>query len=73
MTDDGVIAVLADVHGNRWALEAVLADALGAGAGRFVDLGDCVMGPLDPRGSAERRRGCGAGQRRRATPTGSSR
>jgi predicted phosphodiesterase len=54
MTDDGVIAVLADVHGNRWALEAVLADARAAGARRFVDLGDCVMGPLDPRGSAER-------------------
>jgi predicted phosphodiesterase len=60
MADDGVIAVLADVHGNVWALEAVLADARAAGARRFVDLGDCVMGPLDPGRSAERLMGLGA-------------
>ena len=60
MSDDGVIAVLADVHGNRWALEAVLADARAAGAARFADLGDCVMGPLAPRGSAERLMDLGA-------------
>jgi hypothetical protein len=60
VADDGLIAVLADVHGNRWALEAVLADARAAGARRFVDLGDCAMGPLDPRGSAERLMDLGA-------------
>lgn len=54
------IAVLADIHGNRWALEAVLADAHGAGARRFVDLGDCLAGPLDPRGTAERLMALGA-------------
>jgi predicted phosphodiesterase len=60
MGDDGLVAVLADVHGNRWALEAVLADARAAGARRFVDLGDCVTGPLDPRGSTERLMDLGA-------------
>lgn len=54
------LAVLADVHGNRWALDAVLADAEAAGAARFVDLGDCVSGPLDPRGTAERLMALGA-------------
>jgi predicted phosphodiesterase len=54
MTGTAPIAVLADIHGNRWALDAVLADARRAGARRFVDLGDCVAGPLDPRGTAER-------------------
>jgi predicted phosphodiesterase len=45
-------AVLADVHGNRWALEAVLADARGAGAARFADLGDSLDGPLEPERTA---------------------
>jgi len=48
------VAVIADVHGNRWALDAVIADARALGATRFLDLGDCVSGPLDPRGTAER-------------------
>jgi len=48
------LAVLADVHGNRWALEAVLEDADRAGVQRFIDLGDCVAGPLDPSGTARR-------------------
>src|ERR1035441_8755 len=50
----GPLAVLADVHGTRWALEAVLEDADRAGAQRFIDLGDCVAGPLDPCGTARR-------------------
>lgn len=41
MSDAGPIAVPADVHGNRWAPEAVLAEARSTGAHRFVDLGDC--------------------------------
>jgi diadenosine tetraphosphatase ApaH/serine/threonine PP2A family protein phosphatase len=43
------IAVLADIHGNVLALEAVL-DDLGrhGGADVVVDLGDCVSGPLWP-------------------------
>jgi len=47
------IAVLSDVHGNRWALEAVLHDIDRRGIRRFVNLGDCVYGPLDPAGTAD--------------------
>ena len=43
------IAVIADIHGNLPALEAVLADLAGRGADRVVNLGDCVSGPLWPR------------------------
>src|ERR1022692_43642 len=48
------VAVLADVHGNSWALDAVLSDARAAGVETFINLGDCVYGPLDPRGTMER-------------------
>jgi predicted phosphodiesterase len=49
------IAVLADIHGNILALEAVLADLARRGTiDRFVNLGDCVAGPLWPRETAER-------------------
>jgi predicted phosphodiesterase len=41
------IAVIADVHGNVRALEAVLRDLKGRGADRTVHLGDCVSGPLE--------------------------
>jgi predicted phosphodiesterase len=40
------VAVLADIHGNRPALEAVLADADSAGAQAFVLLGDIALGPM---------------------------
>ena len=43
------IAVLADIHGNLLALQAVLADLERRGADLVVDLGDCVSGPLWPR------------------------
>jgi predicted phosphodiesterase len=46
-------AVLSDMHGNRLALEAVLADAASAGITQFVNLGDHLQGPLDPAGTAE--------------------
>jgi len=43
------IVVLADIHGNLPALEAVLADAAAkGGADLFVDLGDSISGPLWP-------------------------
>lgn len=42
------VAVLADIHGNADALEAVLADAARRGVTRFVNLGDSFYGPLDP-------------------------
>lgn len=44
------IAVIADIHGNLPALEAVLADiAARGGADVLVDLGDRASGPLWPR------------------------
>ncbi|MFH1416736.1 MAG: metallophosphoesterase family protein [Planctomycetota bacterium] len=46
------IAVMADIHGNRWALEAVLEDIRGRGIRRIVNLGDSLYGPLDPAGTA---------------------
>jgi len=48
------VAVIADVHGNSWALDAVLADARASGATTFLDLGDTLDGPLDPTGTADR-------------------
>jgi predicted phosphodiesterase len=42
-------AAIADVHGNRWALEAVLADIEARGIQTLINLGD---GPLDPHGTA---------------------
>jgi len=41
-------ALLADIHGNREALEACLADARRAGADRYVFLGDLVGYGPDP-------------------------
>ena len=50
------IAILADVHGNSLALDAVITDARGVGADRFWLLGDQVaMGP-DPVGTVQRLR-----------------
>ena len=45
-------AVVSDVHGNRWALEAVLADARTRNVDALLQLGDALYGPLDPRGTA---------------------
>lgn len=42
-------AVLADIHANAWALEAVLADAAGRGLTGILALGDILYGPLAPR------------------------
>jgi len=47
------IAVLSDIHGNRWALEAVLADIQRRDIKQIVNLGDCLYGPLDPVGTAQ--------------------
>ena len=47
------LAVIADIHGNLPALEAVLADIARRGVTRIVDLGDCVSGPLWPRETCE--------------------
>ena len=42
------LGVIADIHGNALALEAVLQDAQDRGARRFVNLGDILYGPLQP-------------------------
>lgn len=47
------IAVLSDIHGNAWALEAVLAELADSGVHRVWNLGDCFFGPLDPRRTRE--------------------
>ncbi len=47
------VAVISDVHGNRWALEAVLADVRRRAVDAILDLGDSLYGPLDPRGTAD--------------------
>lgn len=46
-------AAIADVHGNRWALTAVLTDIDRRGITEVVNLGDHLFGPLDPDGTAE--------------------
>jgi predicted phosphodiesterase len=51
--NDESVAVLSDIHGNRWALEAVLADIDKRGITAIVNLGDSLYGPLDPAGTAE--------------------
>ncbi|HEY9639621.1 MAG TPA: metallophosphoesterase family protein, partial [Coleofasciculaceae cyanobacterium] len=41
-------AVLSDIHGNFWALAAVLEDAKRRGIAQFINLGDILYGPLKP-------------------------
>jgi predicted phosphodiesterase len=43
------IAIIADIHGNVHALNAVLDDLRSRAVDRIVNLGDCVSGPLWPR------------------------
>jgi len=47
------IALIADIHGNLPALEAVAADIATRGVSQVVNLGDHVSGPLWPRETAE--------------------
>jgi predicted phosphodiesterase len=49
----GRFAAIADVHGNRWALEAVLEDIERRGIRDVVNLGDLLFGPLDAEGTSE--------------------
>jgi predicted phosphodiesterase len=48
-----MLGLIADIHGNAWALEAVLADAHRRGISEFVNLGDVLYGPLAPRKTVE--------------------
>ena len=45
------IAVLTDVHGNRFALEAVLNEISGFNPDVILNLGDTVLGGADPEGA----------------------
>lgn len=54
------LAVIADVHGNVWALEAVLADIERRGLKTIVNLGDNANGPLEPARAVARLRASGA-------------
>lgn len=48
------VAVIADVHGNLPALEAVLSDIVRRGITDIINLGDCVSGPLWPAETCDR-------------------
>jgi putative phosphoesterase len=48
------LAILADIHANVWALEAVLAHAKGRAVDAFLNLGDSLYGPLKPHATYER-------------------
>lgn len=48
------IAFVADLHGNLDALEAVVADLAEVAPDLVVNLGDCLSGPLDAAGAADR-------------------
>ena len=45
------IAVISDIHGNSWALEAVIKDIHNRGINKIINLGDSIYGPLDPLGT----------------------
>lgn len=45
------IAFLSDIHGNSWALKAVLNDIDQRGITEIYDLGDSLYGPLNPKGT----------------------
>ena len=45
------IAVMADIHGNTLALEAVFRDMRELGISQAYNLGDILYGPLDPAGT----------------------
>ena len=53
------IAVLADIHANAWALEAVLADVREHGCDAVWNLGDILHGALRPRATYELLRAAG--------------
>jgi predicted phosphodiesterase len=47
------LAILSDIHGNRWALEAVLEDLSHTHVDATINLGDSLWGVLDPAGTAD--------------------
>ena len=53
MMSDYELAALSDIHGNIWALEAVLRHIDKRGIREIVNLGDSIYGPLDPMRTAQ--------------------
>ena len=51
---DQPFAVIADIHGNLPALDAVLADIAARRITQVIDLGDCLSGPLWPAETCDR-------------------
>lgn len=47
-------AVMSDIHGNIWALEAVLEDIGRRGIKHVINLGDTAYGPLEPQATVAR-------------------
>ena len=47
------IAILSDIHGNIWALEAAYSDAKKHGVDLIVNAGDILSGPLEPSATAD--------------------
>lgn len=54
------IAIFTDVHGNRFALEAVLPDISSFKPDLILNLGDMVLGGADPAGALKLQLECGA-------------
>ena len=46
-------AILSDIHGNAWALEAVLTDIRLRSIEYIINLGDTLYGPLAPQATAD--------------------
>jgi len=47
------VALISDIHGNRWALEAVLDHVIGQRVDAIWNLGDILSGPLVPAETAD--------------------
>src|ERR1044071_9065749 len=47
------VALVSDIHGNRWALDAVLDHITGQRVDAIWNLGDILSGPLKPAATAE--------------------
>lgn len=48
MKDGEKIAVISDIHGNKWALKEVINDIKERNIDTIFNLGDSLYGPLDP-------------------------
>lgn len=48
------VAIVSDIHGNIWALEAVIADIARQAVDLVINAGDILSGPLEPAATADR-------------------